>query len=466
MSERFARGFVRGTMAALLGSALIVTGAALAQEKTERADEPEHGVRVIAGAPGAVFLAGQSGAYLGVRLAEVDDEAVGRLGLSEERGALVLEVVEGTPAEKAGLQPDDVIVSWNEARVESAAQLSRLVRETPPGRTVQLGIVRAGGERTIAVELAERAGRFRVRTREGPPVRLRVEELLDRARERGDAVRAFSYVVGRPRLGVSVTNLTEQLGEYFGAEEGKGALVTQVYPDTPAAEAGLRAGDVILSVAGEEVDGPGDISRILRDRNAGPVEVRILRDREPRTLTAELEEPQRGPEGSALLAPHLRRGPGATLHLDAPLHLQLAPLPSVELQAVPMPPLPDIPTPPVEIDVVGIQEALSDFDWEAYADQWREWAERWEEQAADWEEQWREWAEQWEEQSQGWEARWEEQAAEWAEQWGEQAADWEAQWREWAEQWEDQAAEWREEFEGQEFRPDVIEVGAGEVILL
>ncbi|MDX1579596.1 MAG: PDZ domain-containing protein, partial [Gemmatimonadota bacterium] len=288
MKRRFAISATLGTLASLVGLAVLAPFPSAAQEEQrEEGETGEREVTVLRGTPGGVFMAARSGGYLGVRIVDVDEEDVERLGLPEERGTLVVEVVDGTPAAEAGLEPDDVIVRWNDERVESAAEFSRLVRETPPGRTVRLGVVRDGSERDVRAELGEPERAMRsFRMRSAPNLRLRGPE--GRVRVEGPE-RAFVFRMGRPRLGVSVSSLSDQLGEYFGVENGDGALITEVHEETPAARAGLRAGDVIRSVAGEEVDGPGDISRILADRDAGPVEVEIVRDRQARTITVELE---------------------------------------------------------------------------------------------------------------------------------------------------------------------------------
>ncbi|MFQ5679097.1 MAG: PDZ domain-containing protein [Gemmatimonadota bacterium] len=264
-------------LGALLG---LSVGHAVAQEKQEE-EEAERTLRreiVVTSGVG-------SGGYLGVRIGDVNEEVVGRLGLPEERGALILEVVDDSPAQEAGLRADDVVQSWNGARVESAAQLGRLARETPPGRSVRLGVFRDGREQVLSVELGDRSGPrvFRV----GPDRKLRLERLRERGEE-GPGLR-FSYAFSfRGRLGVRVEGLSDQLAEYFGVEGG--ALITEVVEDSPAEKAGLKAGDVILSVAGEEVEDRSDLVRALRDQEAGPVEVRVMRDRRELTVTVELEE--------------------------------------------------------------------------------------------------------------------------------------------------------------------------------
>jgi membrane-associated protease RseP (regulator of RpoE activity) len=86
------------------------------------------------------------------------------------------------------------------------------------------------------------------------------------------------------RIGVSTMSLTKQLAEYFGIADGKGALVTSVTDDGPAAKAGLRAGDVITAVDGEAVDSPGDISRVVNRKKEGEVTLTIIRNKSQQTI--------------------------------------------------------------------------------------------------------------------------------------------------------------------------------------
>lgn len=408
MKRRFAMGATLGALASLVGLAVVSPFGAVAQEEGERSDEDARRMRVVRPVQAALVAGARAGGYLGVRIADVDDEDVERLDLPEERGALVLEVVDDTPAAEAGLRVDDVIVGWNDESVESAAEFSRLVRETPEGRAVRLDVIRGGSRHELSAELGDRGDMFRnARLGAAPEMRFR-GPMLDRE----GAPRAWVFRMGGPRLGVSVTAMGDQLGEYFGVEDGDGVLVTRVLPETPAARAGLRAGDVILSVAGEEVDGHGDIGRILRDREAGPVELRIVRDREERTLTAELEEPHADVEGSAFLGPEL------TPEL-APLHLEVTPLP-------PVPPLEAPHVEHLEIEVDGLEDIVQEVDWEAFGDAWETWGEElaeragawrteWEDAAGELEARWREWAESWDEAAERWSEEWEERAREWEE---------------------------------------------------
>ena len=236
-------------------------------------------------------LARESVGFLGVNLGEVTQESASRLKLRDERGALVTSVVSDSGAAKAGLQKDDVIVKWNGEAVESAGELWRHITETPAGRTVRLGVVRNGSETEMAATLGERAdysGHIRVDRESGigsytaRPARERVQ------RERPERALRTRMSPGY-RMGISLQGMSPQLAEYFGVANHNGALVVFVHPDSPAAKAGIKAGDVILSVAGQTVEHPLSIHQIMRGRAEGPTEVRVMRDKQERTFTVQVE---------------------------------------------------------------------------------------------------------------------------------------------------------------------------------
>src|SRR5262249_33658131 len=94
----------------------------------------------------------------------------------------------------------------------------------------------------------------------------------------------------RSRMGILAQGMTPQLADYFGVSKRSGALVVYVYPDTPAAKAGIKTGDVILSIAGETVDGPADVSRIISQRAKDTVEVKVMRDKQEQTITLQMDK--------------------------------------------------------------------------------------------------------------------------------------------------------------------------------
>ena len=283
---RKALGFVA---ALALAGTTGLAGTLSAQEKSDT----ESRVRVMS--------LGQ-GSYLGVFISDVTAEDVTRLGLREERGVRITGVADEGPARDAGLEEDDVIVSWNDDRVESEAQLRRILAETPAGRSASVGVIRGGSEKSIAVELGNRGGPggvFTLRSGWDEDHVVQLREQLEKSREHlGDLnvqIRKMPHVMTfmsmrGGRLGVGIQTLEPQLAEYFGLGERTGVLITTVKEESPAAKAGLKAGDVIIAVDGEDIDGTGDVSRMVWGAEAGPVAIRIVRDRGERTVTVDLPE--------------------------------------------------------------------------------------------------------------------------------------------------------------------------------
>jgi serine protease Do len=233
----------------------------------------------------------QNSGFLGVDLSEVTREHAGRLKLRDERGALVTNVIGDSSAAKAGLLKDDVIVKWNGEAVESAGELWRHVRETPAGRTVRLGVIRNGGETEMSVTLGDRAdylGRIRVNSESERGV-YRVRPVRERVQRERPGRELRARVSPGYRMGISLQGMSAQLAEYFGVSNHNGALVVYVHPDSPAAKAGIKAGDVILSVAGQAVERPLGMHQILKGKSEGPTEVRVMREKQERTFTVQLE---------------------------------------------------------------------------------------------------------------------------------------------------------------------------------
>jgi membrane-associated protease RseP (regulator of RpoE activity) len=249
-------------------------------EAPETPEPPEHDV--------LIFRAG--GSRLGVRIEDIDAERARALKLREERGVEVRSVVPGSPAEAAGIQEEDVILEYQGERVESAAELMRLVRETPAGRTVTLQASRGGAERTFKVKVEAgpgRGGRHLMRGRriEIPPI-----EIPD------IDIPPVPEIAGWPqavRLGASVESLTDQLADYFGVKGGEGVLVRSVKKGGPGDAAGLKAGDVIVRVDDEAVADSSDLRSALRSRSGKEASLTVVRDRREQPLRVTLPKAER-----------------------------------------------------------------------------------------------------------------------------------------------------------------------------
>src|SRR5262249_7388147 len=207
-------------------------------------------------ATGYFYAAGRS--YLGVDIQDVTKERISALKLKEERGVEITMVDADAPAGKAGLREHDVILQFNDTAVDSEEQLRRLIRETPPGRTVTLGISREGAPMKINVQLAEHS---KVVAQSFPrvPAIPRVREFPRNSMDFPSfQVQTYSSV-----LGAQTENLTRQLGDYFGVKNGEGILVRSVEKGSAAEKAGLKAGDVIIRADNEKLTDRSDLTQIL-----------------------------------------------------------------------------------------------------------------------------------------------------------------------------------------------------------
>ena len=244
-------------------------------------------------------LQGFSPAYLGVYIRDVTTEDVKARGLEAERGVVVEDVEPGSPADTAGLKKGDIILEYAGRDVFSAQEFRRWVADTPVGREVSMAIWRDGSRHNVTVRIGERPGSGRGPTfgegrrwfglpefSPGPwPRAVPGPEWFPQWRE--------GRQEDRPRLGLLVAPLTKQMAEYLGVHEETGLLVLEVSEDSPAAKAGLQAGDVILRIDGRPAQSPEDLRRL----NQGRIALEIWRKGEIQTVEVELEG-NRAPEGS------------------------------------------------------------------------------------------------------------------------------------------------------------------------
>jgi S1-C subfamily serine protease len=255
----------------------------------------------------------------------------GFLGVSLEdgdaRGATVRSVEADSPAAKAGLKEGDVIVRFDGESVRSAAQLARLVSETPSGRGVAIEVTRGGVPQKLTATLDEGHRRMRVFSGSGPGVfDLEVPEPPEPPEPPGvphvaplpprapAAPRApapphgwswnwndgnaddmlFRFVPGGPRkLGIQYIEMGEQLAAHYKLAQKNGVLVTSVEADSPAAKAGLQAGDVVLKLDGKAIEDASDLREAVGAAEGGKeVTLSIQRDGRPMDVKATLAKPE------------------------------------------------------------------------------------------------------------------------------------------------------------------------------
>lgn len=227
-----------------------------------------------------------SGTYLGIRMEDVTAEKVAKYKLNSERGVIIRSVEKGSPAEAANLRVDDVILEFAGTQVWSRMQLSRLVEETPPGRKVELTVLRDGTRLNLTAQVKERDGemdgRAEIIPRDlfGPNGRFfeyRAPEPLNRPDRSANT---------KPRLGVTLQPLTDQLAEYFGVEGKKGVLVSSVAVNS-LSSGKLFSGDIIVSADGKKIEIPDDLIQLVQNAE-GSISMKVVRNKKEITVVVNL----------------------------------------------------------------------------------------------------------------------------------------------------------------------------------
>ena len=301
---------------------LIAASLALVLVTTCMAGPPEKVRRVEAG----------SSSFLGV---QVEEETA-----DEEGGARVTSVVQDSPAEAAGIEEGDIIVEFDGDTVRGPVSLTTKIHAREPGDAVSIVVRREGKKVKLEAELGDR-GESGLRTLTMsffgelpedivlPEINLRIDEQLKENLERlqdrfidlhhcEDAdedcsIRFLRPFAGRPMLGVQLVETTPELREHLGGSDDAGVLVSKVLSGTPAREAGIMVGDLIVEIDGEPVSRSTDIRRQLHGKQGASVEVVIIREGARMNIQVALpesdEEMPTGPRASRLPMPSCSPAP-------------------------------------------------------------------------------------------------------------------------------------------------------------
>jgi serine protease Do len=200
---------------------------------------------------------------IGVGIGAVPTDAVDEFGLKDRNGAVVLNVAPGGAAAKAGLEPGDVIISYNGKPIRNRDELVSMVTATKPGSTVPVRIVRDRQERTISVTVEE--------------LDLESETAAQRSDNRDNGNGPEETTSG---FGLTLGNITPEVRQRLRLDRSaQGAVVTDIEAGSTAARAGLAPGDVIMRVGRETVNTAADASRELgRIPSGGTAFLRVLRN--------------------------------------------------------------------------------------------------------------------------------------------------------------------------------------------
>jgi len=288
-------------------------------------------------------FAGNQG-YLGVVLQNIDSSMAKALQIDEGSGILVSEVVDDSPAAAAGLEAGDIIMAFGGTELAGNSDLTTAVRAAKPGDEVDVVILRGGNRRTMTVEVGEREDTLTWVSSDSDKGDEDVcfynmqsddndfhfesddHDIFIQRMGHGDddkiEVIVKTMQEDRGFLGVHLDDLNEQMGEYFGVDDGEGALITEVIEDTPAAEAGLKAGDVIVKLGDNEIDSAAAIHKAMSGTEPGEkIKVEVKRKGKGKTMDVTL-----GEMPADTIARHMKIiGEGDDFHIMAPKMLHHMP---------------------------------------------------------------------------------------------------------------------------------------------
>jgi serine protease Do len=266
--------------------------------------------------------------YLGIGVQDIDADRAKVLKLKETRGAEVTRVEGDSPAAKAGFKEGDVVLDYNGQAVEGGEQLSRLVRETPIGRQVTIGVWRAGAGATLTPTVEARKGvSFATNGSWAMP---NVQIPMPNFNMPDIEIPRLQPMYQNPVLGIEGEALGQeaQLADFFGVKDG--VLVKAVTRNSAADKAGIKAGDVIVKVEDSRVTNTREIASVLR--SLGPkatVTVTVVRNKKEMTLPVTLEAAVGSPVRARARLVFPGDGPVIRVALPAvrirPLRLQLFP---------------------------------------------------------------------------------------------------------------------------------------------
>ena len=179
--------------------------------------------------------------WLGVMIQSITPDLKQKLNLKDERGALVADVVAGGPADKAGIKRGDVIVGFNGKEIKESSQLPYLVGSTPVGEVAKVEVIRKGEKQSFEVKIAE----------------LKEENLTRSATKE------------KPVLGMTVREITPEIAKSLGLREKSGVVIERIKDYSPAAEAGLRPGDVILEMDNTPISNVDVFTKKIKEYKKG-----------------------------------------------------------------------------------------------------------------------------------------------------------------------------------------------------
>ncbi|MEN8154299.1 MAG: PDZ domain-containing protein [Acidobacteriota bacterium] len=234
-------------------------------------------VMIFAGTVSQVMAGkGETKGFLGVNIEKMSGDDREEFGVSF--GVLLTSVSKGEAAEKAGLKKYDVIQYVDGEKMRRPDDLVSVISKKSPGTKVKIVFVRDGKEKKVSAVLGQRK-----------VVKYDFKKKFDLQKDFGK--RIFKFKGGGGYLGVHLMTMKSDLASYFSVKKGEGALITDIEKESPAAKAGLKAGDVLLEIGKDKVKNAADVSEIIGDYKKGDkLKITYLRHKKRGSVIAVLGE--------------------------------------------------------------------------------------------------------------------------------------------------------------------------------
>ena len=233
-----------------------------------------------------VYTFNESGkrGYLGVELEDVTQRLKDRKHLTVDAGAYVQEVVEDSPAEKAGIDEGDVITKFDGKEISDAVDLTNAVRREKPKTEVKIEVMRKSERKTLTATLGKVPGNY------GYSFSMPRMPVLPKLPRTPRSPHAFSFSSDNELYGLEVEDLSKQLAEYFEVPNNRGVLTTSVERGSSADRAGFKAGDVLVKIGGEMIHDVEDVHEAVDDaRDGKDVSCEVFRKGKSVQLTWHIE---------------------------------------------------------------------------------------------------------------------------------------------------------------------------------